>query len=240
MKHGHLSHEFFIPYLLALSLFVMWAIHMLWKKYHNYQLQKRCLSQEEAVGKMKECYKGIDDWHLPSTDNVFVTGKLENNLYGEITYVGMSSLSRLLNLTYKDVFYDLGSGMGKLVTYMYLTNPIKKSVGIEMIGQRYNVAQLALQRLQEDGLLDPGREIKFIHNNIRNENFSDATAIYISSLCFPPDLMAELSQKFGKLKLGSRIMSLAPLHPSKSLQFKKVEILDMSWMESRVYFYERI
>jgi len=84
-------------------------------------------------------------------------------------------------------------------------------------------------------------KIKFIHNNIRNEDFSDATVIYMSSLCFPTDLMAELSQKFAKLKLGSRIISLVPLHPSKFLQFKKVEILEMSWISaSRVYYYERV
>jgi len=241
MEHTHLSREFLIPYLAVLSLFVIRVIYILWKKYHNYQLQKRCLSHEEAVGKIKAWYEGIDGWHLPSTDNVFVTGKLENNLYGEITYVGMKELSQRLNLTYKDVFYDLGCGMGKLVTYMYLTNPIKKSVGIEMIGQRYRVAELALQQLQFDKLLNPQREIKFIHNNIRNEDFSDATVIYMSSLCFPTDLMAELSQKFAKLKLGSRIISLVPLHPSKFLQFKKVEILEMSWISaSRVYYYERV
>lgn len=241
MEHTHLSREFLIPYLAVLSLFVIRAIYILWEKYHNYQLRKRCLSHEEAVGRIKEWYLGIDGWNLPSTDNVFVAGKLENNLYGEITYGGMRDLSQRLNLTYKDVLYDLGCGMGKLVTYMYLTNPIKKSVGIEMIGQRYGIAELALEQLQDDGLLDPQRELKFIHNNVRNEDFLDATVIYMSSLCFPLDLMEELNQKFLKLKRGLRIISLAPLPEHKSLEFKKVETLNMTWIsESRIYYYERV
>jgi hypothetical protein len=124
---------------------------------------------------------------------------------------------------------------------MYLTNPIKKSVGIEMIGQRYRVAELALQQLQYDKLLDPQRELKFIHNNIRNEDFSDATVIYMSSLCFPPDLMEELNQKFTKLKYGLRIISLVALPEHKSLVLRKIETLDMTWTSvSRIFYYERV
>lgn len=151
----------------------------------------------------------------------------------------MQALAKKLKLSSSDVFYDLGCGLGKLVVYMYLVSPIKKSVGIEMVGQRYKEASLMLQLLTDDELLDPNRELLFIHNNIRNENFSDATVIFMSSLCFSNELMEELKQRFSKLKKGLRVISLIPLPKNTSLSLKDIDYLPMSWTDtSRIYYYE--
>ena len=124
---------------------------------------------------------------------------------------------------------------------MYLTNSIKKSVGIEMVGSRYKLAELVVQLMEVEELLDPRRKLTFIHNNIRNEDFSDATVIYMSSLCFPIELMEHLNQKFIKLKKGLRIISLSALPEHPSLKLKETGLLPMTWTNtSTIYYYELV
>ncbi|NEJ83102.1 hypothetical protein GR268_42230 [Rhizobium leguminosarum] len=202
-------------------------------------MSKKSLSHQTAVERLEDWYDGVDIFSTLNIDIIAVENKVDNPLYGEITYQGMQALAKKLKLSSSDVFYDLGCGLGKLVVYMYLVSPIKKSVGIEMVGQRYKAASLMLQLLTDDELLDPNREILFIHNNIRNENFLDATVIFRSSLCFSNELMEELNQRFSKLKKGLRVISLIPLPKSTSLYLKDVDCLPMTWTDaSRIYHYE--
>jgi SAM-dependent methyltransferase len=204
-------------------------------------LIRKTLSHQEAINKLKDWYDGLDTWFITSSDNVLVEDKVDNTLYGEITYEGMSMLANKLNLSKEDIFYDLGCGLGKLVTYMYLTSPINKSIGIEMVGQRYSVAKLVQEIATAEGFVVPQCKLEFIHNNIRNENFLDATVIFMSSLCFPMELMEELNQKFVKLHKGLRIISLINLPKHPSLALKEISILPMSWNNaSNIYYYELI
>jgi SAM-dependent methyltransferase len=207
--------------------------------YKEYVATKKCLSHQETIEKLRVWYDGIKVFSTLGIDDIIIENKVDNTLYGEITYDGMQTLAKKLKLTSSDVFYDLGCGIGKLVVYMYLSNPIKKSVGIEMVGQRYKGANLALKLLKDEGLLHFNRSLLFIHNNIRNENFSDATVIFMSSLCFSTELMEELDQKFTKLKKGLRVVSLIPLPNNTRLSLKDVDYLPMSWTDtSRIYYYE--
>jgi len=209
------------------------------QRYKEYVATKKCLSSQAAIEKLKDWYKGIKVFSTFDIDDIIIENKVDNTLYGEITYEGMQTLTKKLKLTSNDVFYDLGCGIGKLVIYMYLVNPIKKSVGIEMVSQRYKGADLALELLRKEGLLHCNRSLIFIHNNIRNEEFSDATVIFMSSLCFSNELMEELNQRFSKLKKGLRVISLIPLPENTRLSLKDIDHLPMSWNDtSRIYYYE--
>jgi hypothetical protein len=224
-----------IPLLGVCILLIISAI----QHYKNYVARKKCLAHEIAVEKLLDWYYGVHFLLTPKTADIVVENKVDNTVYGEITYQGMQILANKLKLTPRDVFYDLGCGMGKLVLYMYLAKPIKKSVGIEMIGKRYTIADYALASLVSQGFLDPKRELKLIHNNIRNENFSDATAIFMSSLCFPPGLIEELDQKFSKFKKGLRVATLKPLPESTRLTLVDISYLPMTWTAtSRIHYYE--
>src|SRR5207302_804459 len=52
--------------------------------------------------------------------------------YGEILYPSVDSLIDYLeDLSSDDVFYDLGSGIGKVPLQFFLKTPVKKACGIE-------------------------------------------------------------------------------------------------------------
>ena len=85
--------------------------------YRDYLAYKNILSHEAACDKLDHCYEGTSGWFAAMDENIQVAGKLASTVYGEITYEGMRLLAEKLALTRHDVFYDLGSGASKLVSY---------------------------------------------------------------------------------------------------------------------------
>ena len=207
--------------------------------YRDFLAHKNMLSHEVACDKLIHCYEGTCGGSVAMHENIRVAGKLESTVYGEITYEGMRLLAEKLALTSNDVFYDLGSGMGKLVSYLHLTTPVQKSIGIEMVGQRHSIALGVQEELRLAGLLNQRRELTFIHNNMRLEDFKGATVIYMSSLCFSDELMEALNQKFVQLNPGLRIISLRPIPLHPQIVFIERTYLPMTWTDrSPVYHYQ--
>ncbi len=223
------------PVLFALIVFAI-------SRYRRYRAYKKCLSHQEACEKMQDYYRGlVNGWAASLKDTKLVDQHPDNPLYGEITYSGMEKLVKKLNLGTSDVFYDLGSGVGKLVTYCYLTTPIRKSAGIEMVGDRYHTAMDIRRVLEYEGLLAQGRTLSFLHANIREAHFEDATVIYMSSLCFSNELMEELSKRFLTLKSGLRVVSTKPLFDYTRLRLIDHFLLQMTWdNHSLMYCYDLV
>ena len=61
--------------------------------------------------------------------------------YGEVTLQGMLCLFSELNLSKKDVFVDIGSGLGNLVMFASFVKGAKKSYGVEIQHNRHVAAQ---------------------------------------------------------------------------------------------------
>ena len=153
----------------------------------------------------------------------------------------MRTLLGKLKPTAEDVFYDLGSGVGKFPIYVHLVCPdIKKVVGIEAAASRHHEAKQALARLIREGAIDTSREVTFVHGDIVKEDISDATIIFICATCFPEPLMQALADRFLTLKPGLRIVTLKALPERPRLKMTKKAPLPTSWSQegSMMYFYE--
>lgn len=110
--------------------------------------------------------------------------------YGEIGYDSVEEIIK----TFKDyfnentVFYDLGSGLGKLVIHIGLRCNVKKSCGIEYSLERYNYSVG----------INPGGNIYFINDNFVNIDISDATVIYTDNTLFPTSIDELIYSKIPK------------------------------------------
>ena len=82
---------------------------------------------------------------------------------GEILYAGVKRLLSRITLTENDVFVDLGSGAGKVVTQVFLQSPVKTAYGIELVPELHRRAQLAAQKIQQDlpNFFQHGRQLNF-------------------------------------------------------------------------------
>ena len=123
--------------------------------------------------------------------------------YGEVTGVGARQLAEEMGISSakarggegRIIFYDLGSGVARLVVQMVLDNPvaIHKCVGVELSKERHDVASSALSRIRSSEYKsDLLSKVELSNADALEYDFSDATHIYISSLCFPRQVLEEL------------------------------------------------
>jgi SAM-dependent methyltransferase len=106
--------------------------------------------------------------------------------YGE---TGFDSIEAIIN-NFKDkfnddtIFYDLGSGFGKIVYHIGLLHNVKKSCGIEYSKERHEIA-LSFNKKYD---LPVAENIILINGNILDYDISDATVIYFDNTLFPQSI----------------------------------------------------
>lgn len=229
------------------------------------------LSQEER--NFVNCQSG-----LPFDDTLFDTDgeSPRPETYGEVTSLGARQLFRQLGLTAEATqnehpeyqFFDLGSGGGRLVIQAHLEMPsVLKSVGVELSHSRHKAATSMWGKLRESsearrirasaeeswGLRSVDPVVELHEGDLYSLDISEATHIYVSSLCFSEDMLERLVEKIelegGRLKVLASLR-LLPLRKKDGRQSIRrlgrkpwTEFIEMSWTKGSgdgcpVYFYK--
>ena len=189
--------------------------------------------------------EGCSEEHLPST-------------YGEITKLGARQLFSYMKVKEERdiVFYDLGSGTGKLVVQAYAElPPLLRVVGVELAPARHATAVCAWNSMRDTigdirtmGAPCTEAQVDFQQGDLFQADVSDATHVYIASLCFTNDMMERVADKLASEALGLRCVATLKEFP-KRFQWRfgnaKVDYVEMSWTKPRgegclVYFYTPI
>ena len=93
-------------------------------------------------------YAGTDHYGtIPDDEEDAVNATGGHWAYGEITFNGLQALLQYMEVDQSSVFYDFGSGLGKVVVQCFLTSGARKVVGIEMAGTRHLQAWQASERM---------------------------------------------------------------------------------------------
>ncbi len=186
-----------------------------------------------------EIYNDLNAFKSTKKDREAVAKAGGAPTYGEILPPAVHHLIKYFKVSDQDVFYDLGSGNGKVPLQFYITSPIKKSVGIELSVQRHLQALKAKRRLSEKGLIDPQRSLEFLKEDILKADFSDATLVYICSTCYTPKMLHTLQNKIENLNKGTKIATLKKFKKSRKLKLVDNIVLSMTWSKSSsVYIYK--
>jgi len=131
-------------------------------------------------------------------------------LYGELTREGVEHMMEKLRPYFSDpngVFYDLGSGTGKIVSHVALGSQLSKVCGIEL-----DVIRHSKSKRHVENLSFPITKPQIINGDFLNYDFSDATIIYFDNLMWPdimrqqPDIVKKI---FGTINPGTLIVSKA-------------------------------
>lgn len=92
-------------------------------------------------------YKGITGYQISEQESARLRKKDNGPVYGEITFGSVERVHRILDVNSKDIFVDLGSGVGKAVAQTFLNTKCKLSIGIEVSKERHEKAEKALTRI---------------------------------------------------------------------------------------------
>lgn len=192
--------------------------------------------------KINKLYEGLSGFGLVNTsdNNDLIYGELKTESI-PILYEIYSRYAPLSNIigSYRN-FYDLGSGVGKIVLGLTALNSSLKGVGIELVSERVQQANTALQRLRDTSIK---QRVEFVCLSFLDEsiNYSNACWVFISNLCFTYDTNQKLNEKLEReLNTGSIVVSSKELNSSKFEQLNHIT-LPTNWSdESKVYVYKKI
>lgn len=190
---------------------------------------------------IKNLYEGVSGYGIPLEERETIIGHGGEPTYGEITPEGVSDLVVEFGLKPGDVFYDLGSGVGKVAVQVYLESPVKKSVGVELSKTRHDCGAPVVRKLKQEGLLQRGRQLSLICADILARDYKDATHIYTASLCFSDEFMEKLTAHLAQSKKGLIVASLRALPEEHGFELIKVKQMPMTWSDDTpVYFYRLV
>lgn len=98
---------------------------------------------------IRRCYMKLSGYGIPRIEREFIELVHSSaETYGELQYTGVRSLIKHSNIGESDVFYDLGSGIGKVVLQIAIDTPCQKINGIELSATRMASANQALERFK--------------------------------------------------------------------------------------------
>jgi SAM-dependent methyltransferase len=159
---------------------------------------------------------------------------------GELLYVSINKLFAHVTLTDQDVFFDLGSGLGKMILHVYLQTPVKEVYGIELLVNLHKQAMLAAERVKHDlGILQAVKKMEFICGDFFEINFNTATVVFINSVCFGQDIMLKLEKIINSIPSIHTVITLRPMDNLQHVSFKKSIHLQGSWDAALGYIYQR-
>jgi len=160
--------------------------------------------------------------------------------YGEILFDSVTGLMNKLNLDEKDVFYDLGSGVGKMALQVFMTTPIKEVYGIEASIKRFEKSCKAAAQVEEDfkGLYKNSRKLQFINANIVDCDMKDATIIFACATCFGAELLTTIAERSVECTNLKYLISLKKI--PCNIPLKTTFHIDCSWDKVKCYIYSSL
>lgn len=160
--------------------------------------------------------------------------------HGEILYESVNKLLSKIAPTQDDIFIDFGSGLGKIVTQLFLNSNVKKAYGIELIPGLHQQASFAAKKLQQDlpEFFQHNRELTFLSGNFLEMDLPPATIALINGVCFSQPLLLGLADIINKMTSIHTVLATRPLLTLKRLKLKKIIRVQCSWDTALCYLYK--
>ena len=141
-------------------------------------------------------------------------------LYNEIKNI--FSFNNILDQDY--IFYDFGSGYGKIVNFF--SKHYKKSIGIEIDKERFQKSLIYLSN-----------NIEFYNINFFDQNIKSSCIVLINNLCLGIGTNKRLSYKLLDECKKNDMIILTKQMPSLKKYYLYYKTIECSWGNSELYFY---
>lgn len=167
------------------------------------------------------------------------------SVYGEVTPSGARQLFQAMGLANEKaagaVFYDLGSGAGRLVAQAWLELPDARAVGIELAPTRHAAAVRSwrsvvaespeLWQLGRSPLLQEEGGPEFRLGSMLETDLGDATHVYVSSVCFGKELMEALWSRLATSAPALKTVATLKRFPAPAVEAKLSHTarVEMTW-----------
>ncbi len=168
----------------------------------------------------------------------------EKLLYGELPFQTWKDIIERANPRKDGVFFDLGSGTGRVVIASYLLGEFQKCLGVELLKGLHDKACEMKTEFEKN--IKPqiethvaGRELNFFRNDIFAIDLQEADFLFMNHPFKESDIFNKLEEKIlDELKAGSKIVTT--IRSLKNPRFKNLgnQTYKFSWGDSTAYFFE--
>lgn len=165
-------------------------------------------------------------------------GKKVYLTYGEILYPSVNKIIDYIgDIGPEDVFYDMGSGIGKVPLHFFLKTPVKKAAGIEASATRNQYAEKVYRNVKQEfpELFANGRQLECLQTNFLETDISDATIIYTCSTCFSDELLTDMGKLFDQCPKLRYIISMKQI-PNR-LPYDVAMDIECTWDKTKCHIY---
>lgn len=163
-------------------------------------------------------------------------GSRNRNLtYGEIDFDGfLQLLYEVPEITKRRVFYDLGSGVGKVVVAAALLGNFIEVNGIEIVPPLHEQAVMAANHCRA---LKNLPSINFFQGDFLQGDYTRADLVFTHSTCFSQSLMYALEEALSVLSPGVIVLTVSQSLPK--MEIIKVQKYPFKWGLGTVYFHKK-
>jgi hypothetical protein len=189
-------------------------------------------------------YAEVDGYNIAALAQGATPGSREALLYGEIPFKTWQAIVKRANPKSDAVFFDLGSGTGRVVFQSHLLYNFKKSIGVELLdGLHFKALELEknfnrIIKPQVAHLLGDN-ELRLIHGNILHTDLHEADFILLPHPFKKEEDFLVLEEKFlTELKPKTKIVTLIRDLRNPAFTYLGFEPYEFSWGKSTAYFYE--
>ncbi len=197
------------------------------------------MRSQDAIARLRRIYRPLDGFAIPPEDVRAVERSRGSATYGELMPTATVRLLEQLELTRRDVFYDLGAGIGKVVLLAALTTPVARAIGVELSPRRVAAGNQGLALARAEGLRGAKRASLIEADMLRCE-LDDATVVYTCSTAFSSAFMRKLLRRLALLPRLRTLVSLQDFDDHPSFELVATPRLDASWKRgTKVHVYSR-
>lgn len=200
--------------------------------------------QDKMCALLKKLYHNVNGTHLSLDERKRLQLEETSYTYGEIITDSFARLLQLAAPQEHDVFYDLGSGIGKAVFAAALLYDWKKCCGIEFLPALHETAVTLLEKFSQLPELEkyfPQTKfnIQFFHQDFFQTDLSDANVIFVNSTAFHTLLWEKLATKLEETQSGTRIITTSKRLADTHFEQIAEGMLSQSWGVSSALVYQR-
>ena len=165
-------------------------------------------------------------------------------IYGEVPFAVWREIVEKTNPKKGGVFFDLGSGTGRVVMESHIVFDFKKSIGVELLKVLHDKACEVKDKF--DKFVNPkilnqlkDRQLQFVNANIFEVDLQEADLIFMNHPFKDRELFEKLEEKFLKeLKPQTKIVTTIRSLNNRAFKDLGSKKYEFSWGESTIYFHE--
>lgn len=188
------------------------SVKKIFRQYHDEKINLKYADLDTILGLDYESAEAqVDQNKYPQKEAWIGAPKFQT----QTDYNKIRKVFSVLTLDKSDVFYDLGSGYGRVIFYGGLINPEVTFKGVEYVKERVVESQKLARRLKV-------KNVSFIARDVLKQDLSDGTVFYIFNSF--PSIMHEVLKNLKKVA-GTRTIRIVAVGRTA------VELKHVDWLK---------